>query len=82
MFGIAPLTPASPSHQGAINLNLKLNSNGKLEKIRDKSVPKLTITFTDRKVSVETSRGRESSQKKFLRNIENEITKYQIKKSR
>jgi hypothetical protein len=39
------------------------HSNGKFEKVRDKSVPKLTITFNDRKVSVETSRGRESSQK-------------------
>lgn len=58
------------------------NSNGKFEKVRDKSVPKLTITFNDRKVSVETSRGRESSQKQFLRNIENEITRYNIKKSR
>lgn len=56
-------------------------SRNEKERIREKSVPKLTISFNNRRVSVETSRGRESSQKTFLKSIEKEITRYTVKKS-
>lgn len=59
----------------------QIESRNDKERIREKSVPKLTISFNNRRVSVETSRGRESSQKTFLKNIQTEITKYTIKKS-
>ena len=58
------------------------NNSGLIKHFNENTVPKLTISFNARRVSVETTRGRKSSQKKFLKNIENEIAIYTIKKSK